>query len=220
MHAGTARQNRFRSSAVRVAVSCGLAIFTILFGCGELRKAVADGVPGTADPSDTTSLPGELEVRAPHAIAAAFLAQAAGDAPTAQTTALTTRAAASSGQASSAPTPAATTIAVKRNPGQATSTLITAHPRVATTVASEVKFEEPWLDAVMLSPSIRRYLTTSMLGAEDYRALAKLIEKPASAVVMRFSADPNPGLTPDHFSGSAVSFVSIVTYQTETTTVR
>jgi hypothetical protein len=220
VHAPAARQIRFRSSAVRVAVSCGLAVFTILFGCGGLRNAVADGVNGTADPSGTISSSGGPEVRAPQAVAAAFLAQAGGDVPAAQTTALTTRAPTSSGQASSALTPAATTIAVKRNPGQATSTLITAHPRVATTVASEVKFEEPWLDAVMLSPSIRRYLTTSMLGAENYRALAKLIEKPASSVVMRFSADPNPGLTPDHFSGSAVSFVAIVTYPTQTTTVR
>jgi hypothetical protein len=220
VHAGTARQIRFRSSALRVAVSCGLAAFTILFGCAGLRNAVADGVNGTADRSGTISSSGELEVRAPHAVAAVFLAQVGGDDPAAQTTALTTRAATSSGQAPSALTPTATTIAVKRNPGQATSTLITAHPHVAATVTSEVKFEEPWLDAIMLSPSIRRYLTTSMLGGENYRALAKLIEKPASSVVMRFSTDPNPGLTPDHFSGSAVSFVSIVTYPTQTTAVR
>ena len=56
-----------------------------------------------------------------------------------------------------------------------------------------------------------------MLGAEDFRSLAALVEKPKNSVMMTFGAEPNPGLTDDHFSGSAIVFVSTVTYQTHTT---
>jgi hypothetical protein len=36
-------------------------------------------------------------------------------------------------------------------------------------------------------------------------------------VMMTFGTEPNPGLTDDHFSGSAIVFVSTVTYQPRTT---
>jgi hypothetical protein len=55
-----------------------------------------------------------------------------------------------------------------------------------------------------------------MLGKEDYSTLASLVEKPAESVLMTFGAEPNPGLTDDRFSGSAVVFVATVTYRTQT----
>jgi uncharacterized protein YcbK (DUF882 family) len=107
--------------------------------------------------------------------------------------------------------PAATTIVEKRAADQAVSTIIAAPPRLA---ASEgARFDNPWLDALMISPSVRRYLTVLMLGTPDYRALAALVEKPASSVMMTFAAEPNPGMTSDRFSGSAIVFMSTVTYQ-------
>jgi hypothetical protein len=39
----------------------------------------------------------------------------------------------------------------------------------------------------------------------DYHYLSDLMVKPASSVMTPFAADPNPGLTHDHFSGSAVA---------------
>lgn len=109
--------------------------------------------------------------------------------------------------------PAETTIAVKRGPDQAVSTVIAAHPGPAATAGEGTRFDNPWLDAVMISPSVRRYLTVLTLGAEDYRSFAALVEQPVRSVMMTFGAEPTPGMTNDRFSGSAIVFVSTVTYQ-------
>jgi uncharacterized protein YcbK (DUF882 family) len=112
------------------------------------------------------------------------------------------------------PPPAGTTIAMKRGADQDTSTIVApASPPAAASVPS-VELDNPWLRAIVLSPNIGRYLTTLMLGAQDFRSLAALVEKPKNSVMMTFGAEPNPGLTDDHFSGSAIVFVSTVTYQT------
>ncbi len=112
--------------------------------------------------------------------------------------------------------PAATTIVEKRAGDQAVSTIIAARPPLA---ASEgAHFDNPWLDAVMISPSVRRYLTVLMLGTPNYRAMVSLVEKPANSVMMTFGSEPNPGMTNDRFSGSAIVFVSTVTYQVPTHT--
>ena len=51
-------------------------------------------------------------------------------------------------------------------------------------------------------------------------ALSAQIVKPASSVMMTFAAEPNPGLDHDHFSGSAIVFLSTVTYPTRTASLR
>ena len=65
--------------------------------------------------------------------------------------------------------------------------------------------------AIVLSPSVQRFLTTLALGAHDLTTLTALMVKPTSSVVMTFSTDPNPSLS-DHFTGSAVVFLTTVTY--------
>jgi uncharacterized protein YcbK (DUF882 family) len=114
------------------------------------------------------------------------------------------------------PAPYGTTIAVKRTTNQVISTVLSAPARVASIAAPGTHFDNPWIRAVVLSPSVRKFLTTLSLSVQDFRSLASLMHKPASSVVMTFSADPNLGLSHDHFSGSAVVFVSTVTYPTHT----
>jgi hypothetical protein len=104
---------------------------------------------------------------------------------------------------------------VKRAAYQAVSTIITSR---APSANEGSRFDNPWLDAILISPSVRRYLTVLTLGMQDYRSLAALVEKPASSVMMTFGADPNPGMTNDRFSGSAIVFISTVTYQAQTHT--
>jgi hypothetical protein len=121
------------------------------------------------------------------------------------------------------PAPAAangTTVAMKRTPVQASSAIMTAGPSSVAVIKSGAHFQNPWLRAVMLSPSVRRYLTTIALGATDLRTLASLMVKPSSAVLMTFAADPNPGLAPDHFTGAAIVFVNTVNYPTRTASLR
>jgi hypothetical protein len=116
--------------------------------------------------------------------------------------------------------PPGTTIAVKRSATQSVSTILAASNHGTAAEVRGARFDSPWLRAVMLSPSVRRYLTLLLLGDPDYRALAALMQKPASSVMMTFAADPNPGLTADHFSGSAVVFVSTVTWGARTAALR
>ncbi len=79
--------------------------------------------------------------------------------------------------------------------------------------------DSPWIRALILSPSVHRFLTTLALGANDLTKLATLMAKPKSVLMMTFSADPTHGLT-DHFRGSAVVFLSTVTYPTHTASLQ
>jgi len=82
------------------------------------------------------------------------------------------------------------------------------------------RFDDPWLRAIVVSPSVQRFLTTLALGTRDFTSLAALMVKPKSSVMMTFSSDPNLGLAPDHFGGSAIVFISTVTYPTHTASLQ
>ncbi len=112
------------------------------------------------------------------------------------------------------------TIAVKRIEGRPASAIFTVANKAISADAEDVRVDDPWLRAVMMSPSVRRFLTVTALGRRDFRSLAALMVKPTNAVMMTFSGDPQLGLTPDHFSGSAIVFMSTVTYPTHTAELR
>jgi len=114
--------------------------------------------------------------------------------------------------------PAKTTIAVKRAANQVASAIMTASSSSMTVIKDGAHVANPWLRAIVLSPSVKRFLTTVALGDRDFRALASLMVKPRNSVKMTFSADPNLGLSQDHFSGAAIVFVSTVNYTTPTHT--
>ena len=114
--------------------------------------------------------------------------------------------------------PAKTTIAVKRAADQVASAIMTASASSMVVIKSGAHVADPWLRAIVLSPSVQRFLTTAALGDRDFRALAALMVKPRSAVKMTFAADPNPGLSQDRFTGAAIAFVSTVNYATQTHT--
>ena len=113
-----------------------------------------------------------------------------------------------------------TTVAVKRSSNQAASTIMTASSTSVIVVKSDARFESPWMRAIVLSPSVHQFLTTAALGAGDFRALAAMMVKPSSAVMMTFAADPNPGLQHDRFTGAAIVFVSTVNYPTHTASLQ
>jgi uncharacterized protein YcbK (DUF882 family) len=115
--------------------------------------------------------------------------------------------------------PNGTTIAVKRVANQIASTILSASASSVIALNASVRLENPWLRAVLVAPSVHRFLTTLALGAHDFRTLAALMVKPRSAVMMTFAADPNPGLDHEHFSGPAVVFVSTVSYPTARTAI-
>ncbi|HYA07346.1 MAG TPA: DUF882 domain-containing protein [Xanthobacteraceae bacterium] len=183
----------------------------------ELRAAnplaaVADrrGAAANADPDSTGSIGPFADDRASGERALAFAD--ASDAATAAPIGIAALRAAA--LATREAVPAATTVATSGAADQAASALVTASASAMTVIKSGAHFANPWLRAVVLSPSVQRFLTTVTLGGRDLRALAALMIKPNNAVMMTFSAEPNPGLAQDHFSGAAIVFVSTINYPT------
>jgi uncharacterized protein YcbK (DUF882 family) len=115
--------------------------------------------------------------------------------------------------------PNGTTIVMKRVANQIASTILSASASSVVAIKASVRLENPWLRAVLMAPSVHRFLTTLALGARDFRTLAALMVKPRSAVMMTFAADPNPGLDHEHFSGPAIVFVPTVSYPTARTAI-
>ena len=134
---------------------------------------------------------------------------------------LNTRPAALRASAAAIPTVAEpdTTIAVKRS-GNRPSIVSSAPATMISSVATGARFNEPWIRAMIISPSAQNFMSTSMMGAPDYRTLSTFLQKPTASVMMTFNDDPYLGMTTARFSGSAVVFVSTVTFNQRTASLR
>lgn len=108
-----------------------------------------------------------------------------------------------------------TTVAVK-NGGLPTG-LRTRAGKVSVPVKAGQRFDEPWLRAVIVTPSARTFMTSTLFGAPDFRNLRPLLQKPASTVFMTFSADPHRGLVAERFNGEAIVFLATVTFDARRT---
>ena len=67
---------------------------------------------------------------------------------------------------------------------------------------------------MIVSPSAQNFMKTTVLGATDFRNLGPFLQKPATTVMMTFSDDPQVGIASEKFDGSAVVFISTVTFST------
>jgi uncharacterized protein YcbK (DUF882 family) len=83
-------------------------------------------------------------------------------------------------------------------------------------VTANTRFLDPWLRALMVTPDAQRFMNTTLFGMPDFRNLRPLMQKPASAVMMTFSQDPNNGLETSRFTGVAVVFVSTISFGNRT----
>ena len=81
--------------------------------------------------------------------------------------------------------------------------------RVART---DEKFDDPWMRGLMLTASVQNSLVVTQVGETDVKTLAQHMQKPATALVMTFSADPLMGTTTETFSGSAIVFPPTMTF--------
>jgi len=73
-------------------------------------------------------------------------------------------------------------------------------------------YADPWMRALLLAPDLQRYMTATAFEAPDPTSLKPLMVKPDSVVVMTFCNDPHLGMSSERFAGSAVVFVSTVTF--------
>jgi uncharacterized protein YcbK (DUF882 family) len=74
------------------------------------------------------------------------------------------------------------------------------------------RLDDPWLRGILLTDNVQTSLVVTQVGDADLTVLVDYMRKPASAVVMTFSRDPYLGMTEDRFAGSAVVFMSTVTF--------
>ncbi len=84
-------------------------------------------------------------------------------------------------------------------------------PLVAAMASVGQHFDDPWLRAAMLTPSVR-FMTATRIGGVDFTWLTYLLDRPQDALEMTFVADPQPGLLADRFEGSAVVFLATTTF--------
>jgi uncharacterized protein YcbK (DUF882 family) len=178
---------------------------------------VADAV--STDPETTESIPPFSASRQDRAAAEGALAYAEssdGDAP-AVTGATAAPRATVTGPVAVRTGAGEMTIAVKRISGRPTSAILTVAKKTTSGILSNTaRLDDPWLRAVVWSPNVHRFLYITELGVRDFRSLSPLMVKPANSVLMTFAADPASGLTSDRFSGSAIVFISTVTYPLRT----
>jgi hypothetical protein len=118
-----------------------------------------------------------------------------------------------------------TTVALKRSDDRPTVTTTTtttppAQGHGANMVRVGDRFNDPWMRAMIVSPSAQGFMRTTLFGTPDYRHLGPYLQKPASSVVMTFSDDPYLGMQTDRFAGSAVVFISTVTFPGRTASLR
>ncbi|MPZ36992.1 MAG: DUF882 domain-containing protein [Rhizobiales bacterium] len=90
-----------------------------------------------------------------------------------------------------------------------------ARPTVPTVKVGE-RFNNPWMRAMIVSPSAVEFMNTSLYGAPDIAALRPQLQKPASTVMMTFCDDPHLGMSSEEFRGNAVVFVATVTFRQRT----
>ena len=102
---------------------------------------------------------------------------------------------------------AGTTVALKSTP-QRPSEIQTAQPASASLPVTGRPADEPWLRAIIATPSVQDQMTVTLMGAADMRALQPLLRKPASMLMLTFSADPYAGLNHQRFEGSAIVFLA------------
>jgi uncharacterized protein DUF882 len=82
------------------------------------------------------------------------------------------------------------------------------------------RFNDPWMRAMIVSPSAQTFMRTTLYGVPDFRNLRPHLHKPVSTVTMTFSDDPHLGITTEKFAGSSVVFISTTTFNARTAALR
>jgi len=102
-------------------------------------------------------------------------------------------------------------------PASSNATTVSKAPLTPAMAQISRRAADPWLRAVMLTPSVSNTMTTTQIGPVDPRPLVELLHKPVQSVVMSFSADPHFDMVADSFSGRAVVFLATATFGPTTT---
>jgi uncharacterized protein YcbK (DUF882 family) len=91
---------------------------------------------------------------------------------------------------------------------------------IAVIANAGMRYDDPWLRAMILAPNLSDSMTATLYGDPDMTELRTLMYKPAVAVAMSFEEDPYPGIAAGHFTGDAVVFPTTFSFQRRTAALR
>jgi hypothetical protein len=74
-------------------------------------------------------------------------------------------------------------------------------------ITNPLRYDDPWLRAMIMTPSISDAMTATLYGRPDLSELRNLMHKPRASLMLSFSEDPFSGPAPDQFRGDAVVFM-------------
>jgi uncharacterized protein YcbK (DUF882 family) len=183
----------------------------------------------SAEPTGSTPWPAPDRAASGSTLAYAPTAHPASPARPANTSTPTASASSTARTPQAASTPQRdTTVAVKRGaePPAATTPLAPTATTAQTLAAALAQakagqqFNDPWMRAMIVAPSAGAFMSTSLLGTTDFRTLSPYLQKPAASVMMTFANDPHLGMSTQRFTGTAVVFVSTVTFSRRTASLR
>ena len=83
-----------------------------------------------------------------------------------------------------------------------------------------MRYDDPWLRAMILAPSLSDSMTATLYGEPDFTELRALMNKPTTSVAMSFNSDPYPGISADRFSGEAVVFLTTFAFPRRTASLQ
>jgi len=194
----------------------------------QMSAAAKSAAARIASVDSTGSTPWPAPDRAATSSALAY-APAAHPASPARPTTASTPTASAARTAQAAPTSQRdTTVAVKRGAEPQTTTPPVPTSATAQSLAAALaqakagqQFNDPWMRAMIVAPSAGAFMSTSLLGTTDFRTLSPYLQKPASSVMMTFAKnDPHLGMSTQRFAGTAVVFISTVTFSRRTAALR
>jgi uncharacterized protein YcbK (DUF882 family) len=81
-----------------------------------------------------------------------------------------------------------------------------------------MRYDDPWLRAMIMTPSIADSMTATLYGTPDLTELRNLMRKPSSSLMLSFSDDPY--VAADHFRGEAVVFLTTHAFTQHTASLR
>jgi hypothetical protein len=87
-------------------------------------------------------------------------------------------------------------------------------------VTNPLRYDDPWLRALILTPSMSDSMTATLYGRPDLSELRNLMHKPRASLMLSFGEDPFSGPAPDQFRGEAVVFMSNRAFDRHTASLR
>ncbi len=87
---------------------------------------------------------------------------------------------------------------------------------VVQTATAGMRYDDPWLRAMILAPRLYGSMTATFYGEPDFTELRALMDKPTVSVAMSFTKEPYPGITANSFSGEAVVFLNTYAFPQRT----